>query len=51
MIIQVDDWCTVHYTRQDFSASSEIGRLHKGLGTTVFIFDLFVFTFTRARVY
>ena len=33
MTINDNDWCTVHYTTQDFTAMPEIGQLHKALGS------------------
>ena len=33
MTIQGNDWCTVNFTTQDFTAICEICQLHEGLGS------------------
>ena len=31
MTISANAWCTVHYTTQDLTETTEIGQLYKGL--------------------
>ena len=45
MTIQANDWGTVHYATQDFTAKWEIGQFHKGLETKRFHFELLRFYF------
>ena len=51
MTIYVNAWCAVHYTTQDFTVISEIGQLHKKLGSRSCHFGLFFSTFAWARVF
>ena len=51
MTIESIVWCTVHYATLDFTAISEIGQLHEGLGSKICHFMHFFLSPAWACVY